>query len=71
MDRHDGDLETAARLAEMNCQAFADADLLAIVTIASGCGSQLKEYENTEFAAKVIDISQFLIHNRAATLPIG
>ncbi len=63
MDRHDGDLKTAAQLAEMNCQAFAEPDLLAIVTIASGCGSQLKEYENTEFACKVVDISQFLIRS--------
>jgi len=60
LDLHDGDRETAEQLAKTNCNAFADQDLEAIVTIASGCGSQLQEYKQSEFTDKVVDISQFL-----------
>ena len=60
LDLHDGDGETAEQLAKTNCSAFADQGLDAIVTIASGCGSQLQEYKQSEFADKVVDISQFL-----------
>lgn len=63
LDLHDGDIATAEDLASANCSAFADQPLDAIVTIASGCGSQLKEYKQTEFAGKVVDISQFLIES--------
>ncbi len=61
LDLHDGDNETSEQLAAVNCSAFADKNLDAIVTIASGCGSQMQEYQQTGFAGKVIDISQFLI----------
>jgi len=61
LDLHDGDNETSGQLAATNCSAFADKNLDAIVTIASGCGSQMREYQQTEFAGKVVDISQFLI----------
>lgn len=61
LDLHDGDNETSDQLAATNCSAFADKKLDGIVTIASGCGSQMQEYQQTEFAGKVIDISQFLI----------
>jgi glycolate oxidase iron-sulfur subunit len=61
LDLHDGDKETFERLAATNCGVFADNNLDAIVTIASGCGSQMQEYQQVEFAKKVIDISQFLI----------
>ena len=60
LDLHDGDIETAGQLAKINCSAFAEHGLDAIVTIASGCGSQLQEYKQSEFADKVVDISQFL-----------
>ncbi len=60
---HSGDNVTAKRLANINSQAFATQDLTAIVTIASGCGSQLQEYSNTEFANKIMDISQFLMQS--------
>jgi glycolate oxidase iron-sulfur subunit len=60
LDLHDGDIETAGQLAKINCSAFAEHGLDAIVTIASGCGSQLQEYQQSEFAGKVVDISQFL-----------
>ncbi len=58
---HGGDSETSKQLASINCTAFADKNLDAIITIASGCGSQMREYQQTELAGKVIDISQFLI----------
>ncbi len=61
LDLHDGDNETYEQLAAINCSAFADKNLDAIVTIASGCGSQLQEYRQADFAGKVVDISQFLI----------
>jgi glycolate oxidase iron-sulfur subunit len=61
LDLHDGDNETSEQLAIKNCNAFADKNLDAIVTIASGCGSQMQEYQQTGLAEKVIDISQFLI----------
>ncbi|MGR8998001.1 MAG: (Fe-S)-binding protein [Gammaproteobacteria bacterium] len=60
LDLHDGDIETAGQLAKINCSTFSERALDAIVTIASGCGSQLQEYEQSEFADKVVDISQFL-----------
>lgn len=53
---HDGDSEAAQKLATQNQQAFENKNLQAIVTIASGCGSTLKDY-----APKVVDISHFLI----------
>jgi glycolate oxidase iron-sulfur subunit len=61
LDLHDGDTETSEQLAAANCTAFADKNLDAIVTIASGCGSQMREYRQADFAKKVVDISQFLI----------
>ncbi|MDO9268574.1 MAG: (Fe-S)-binding protein [Methylobacter sp.] len=63
LDLHDGDKETFERLAAINCGVFADNSLDAIVTIASGCGSQMREYQQAEFAKKVTDISQFLIQS--------
>jgi len=60
LDLHDGDRETAEQLAKINCSAFANQGLDAIVTIASGCGSHLQEYKQSEFAGNIVDISQFL-----------
>jgi glycolate oxidase iron-sulfur subunit len=64
LDQHDGDLEKAERLAAMNGLAFDRPDLLAVVTIASGCGGQLKEYKDTALAHKVVDISEFLVRSK-------
>jgi glycolate oxidase iron-sulfur subunit len=58
---HSGDKESAEQLANINTEAYATQALDAIVTIASGCGSQLQDYAQTEFAGKVMDISQFLM----------
>ncbi|MDD2723580.1 MAG: (Fe-S)-binding protein [Methylovulum sp.] len=57
---HDGDQTIAAQLAEDNVRSFGGLELDAIISIASGCGSQLREYSNSGFAGKVMDISQFL-----------
>jgi glycolate dehydrogenase iron-sulfur subunit len=65
LDLHAGDFETAEKLAVDNINACADRPMTAIVTIASGCGSTLQEYNNAEFTAKVIDISQFLYQEKA------
>ena len=61
LDLHDGDKATADKLAEINSQAFSNHTLEAIITIASGCGSQLKDYQQATFAKQIIDISQFLM----------
>jgi len=61
--QHDGDVDAAAQLAAKNCRAFAMPNLTAIVTVASGCGAQLKDYQNAEAAGKVVDASRFLAEN--------
>ena len=60
LDLHSGDKKTAQQQAEINIQAFSGSSLDAIVSIASGCGAALQEYEHSEFAGKIVDISQFL-----------
>jgi glycolate oxidase iron-sulfur subunit len=70
LDLHSGDKATAEQLASINTLAFANPSLTAIVTIASGCGSQLQDYTQSEFADKVMDISQFLIQF-ADNLPLN
>ncbi|MGZ8239179.1 MAG: (Fe-S)-binding protein, partial [Methylobacter sp.] len=53
LDLHDGDTQTSEQLAATNCSAFAENSLDAVVTIASGCGSQMREYRQADFAKKV------------------
>lgn len=60
---HDGDIKTSEQLETINSQAFAKYPLDAIVTIASGCGGRLKEYQQLEFAEKVVDISEFFMRS--------
>lgn len=60
---HEGDQMTSANLAVQNTSAFSPENLLAIISIASGCGSTLREYNTTDFSSKVMDISHFLIQN--------
>jgi len=61
--QHDGNSDVASQLAEKNCRAFAIPNLTAIVSIASGCGAQLKEYQNADLAVKIVDVSRFLSQN--------
>jgi glycolate oxidase iron-sulfur subunit len=58
---HNGDSASVEKSAVINSDEFGNHDLTAIVTIASGCGGQLQAYTQTEFADKVMDISQFLM----------
>ncbi|MSR16398.1 MAG: (Fe-S)-binding protein [Methylococcaceae bacterium] len=59
---HDGDKNGSLKLEQQNKIAFENKDLQAIVTIASGCGTTLREYSAKNFNVKVMDISHFLIH---------
>jgi glycolate oxidase iron-sulfur subunit len=58
---HEGDKNTSDHLATQNTNAFSQENLQAIISIASGCGSTLREYNTVEFSSKVMDISHFLI----------
>ncbi len=67
MHLHNGDREPARRLAERNLHAFAADREAPLLTSASGCGAQLKDYgrllgsgEGNALAARVSDIAQFL-----------
>ncbi len=59
---HEGDKNGSLKLEQQNKIAFENKDLQAIVTIASGCGTTLREYSAKNFSVKVMDISHFLIH---------
>lgn len=60
---HEGDQIASANLAMQNTSAFSQENLQAIISIASGCGSTLREYNTADFSSKVMDISHFLIQN--------
>lgn len=60
LDLHNGDRAHADKLEKINAQAFSTPGLDAVITIASGCGSQLQAYKQSGFADKVMDISDFL-----------
>lgn len=60
LDLHSGDVAMAGKLAERNAEAFLDQSLDAVVTIASGCGAVMQEYDDRSFSSKVIDISHLL-----------
>lgn len=60
LDLHSGETATAEKLAKKNIDAFSERQLDAIITIASGCGATLQEYEDRKFSGKIMDISQFL-----------
>jgi len=70
---HNGDYETAVKLAMQNIQAFDLDELDAIVINSAGCGATLKEYDvlmqhqssdyrkkAALFCAKMVDVSKFL-----------
>ena len=60
LHQHGGDSKTAAQLAQQNVAAFDGLNLHAIITTASGCGTQLVKY-HSDFSTKVADISKFLV----------
>jgi len=59
IDLHAGQKAKATKLAQQNNSAFSSATNTAIITVASGCGSSLAQYDNP-LAKKVIDISDFI-----------
>lgn len=64
LHRHNGDLETAGKLARTNIKAFSCDHADAIVTTSSGCGAGLKAYgewlEDEELTTPVMDVSHYL-----------
>jgi glycolate oxidase iron-sulfur subunit len=64
LHRHNGDLETAAKMARKNIKAFAVNQADAIVTTSSGCGAGLKAYskwlEDEELSIQVMDVSHYI-----------
>lgn len=70
---HNGELESARRLARINIDAFAPESLDAVITNAGGCGSHMRHYDHLlkddpEYAerarvwsAKVRDVHEFLV----------
>ena len=73
---HDGEREVASRLAEQNRLAFAGQQT--VVTLASGCGATLRDYQASfpesaveeDFSEKVTDISHFLLKNWPEESPL-
>jgi len=57
---HDGRTTEAEKFASALIQEFTQAGVDAIVVNSAGCGSAMKDYENTEFSTKVKDFSEFL-----------
>ena len=47
LQQHKGDSEKAKQLAQQNIAAFGQLDIAAVISCATGCGSQLKEYQRT------------------------
>lgn len=61
LHQHCGDRAQAQQLGEQNLAAFAELDIEAVISCASGCGSHLSEYQkHLGQALPVQDISQFL-----------
>jgi len=64
LHRHNGDLETAAKLARKNIKAFSVKHTDAVVTTSSGCGASLKAYstwlEDEDFTIPVMDVNHYL-----------
>jgi Fe-S oxidoreductase len=73
INEHDGDFETARRLARRNIDVFLAAGVDAIVTNSAGCGLAMKEYGNLladdpayaekarKIAAMSFDINEYLV----------
>lgn len=64
LHRHNGESETAGKLARKNIKAFSSVEADAIVTTSSGCGASLKAYgawlEDEELTTPVMDVSHYL-----------
>ncbi len=61
LHQHNGDSQKARQLAQQNLDAFAQLDIAAVISCATGCGSYLKEYEKViDTSLPVCDINTFL-----------
>ncbi len=60
LHQHGGDTKTAMQLAQQNVEAFDGLNLNTIITTSSGCSIRLADYYS-DFSAKIIDISKFLV----------
>lgn len=67
---HEGDQRAAQHLAKQNTDAFAQQNLQAIISIASGCASTLQDYEASNFSSKIVDISHFLVQKNIDLTPL-
>lgn len=65
--RHSGDLNTAKHYNDINQNVFAKHHLTSIISIASGCGSQLQD----TLTLQVFDISEFLVNYQFDCLPLN
>jgi len=63
MALHNGDDEVFAKMQRNNQGVFNASTADAILTLASGCGAVLKEYEAQTFTGKIKDISCFLVEH--------
>jgi len=66
LSRHQGDADKADQLENQNLTAFADETAMPIITLTSGCGASLLDYNNDKkntFTNRVIDINQFLLNH--------
>jgi len=66
LPRHRGDAVQANNLEEKNLSAFTHAENIPILTLASGCGASLLDYngEGAEsFTSRISDINYFLVHH--------
>lgn len=61
LHQHNGRLAQAAVLAKHNKAVFAELDVSAIISTASGCGVQLLEFGVADGHSRITDISKFLI----------
>lgn len=73
INEHDGDFDTARRLAKRNIDVFLNAGVDAIITNSAGCGLAMKEYgewfhDDAEYADKArkvsamtFDVNEFLV----------
>src|SRR3569623_30331 len=68
LHQHQGDDTTARQFARRNQAAFARPDLLAILTVASGCGATLIDHD---LGAPVQDISDFIAASWPAALRLA
>ncbi len=67
LSRHNGDAETANNLETSNITAFDPDSETPIVSLASGCGACLLDYDN--IGSRIIDINHFIVHHLKTVKP--